>query len=97
MLPCAPVRDVAEALASDFAAERKIIQSVEHPHWQDMKNVRQPILVDGQVMPRRRAPDLGEDTRALLGELGYDSADLDEMEREGVVASPGPGKANTPD
>ncbi|MBT6442326.1 MAG: CoA transferase [Alphaproteobacteria bacterium] len=97
LLPCAPVRDVAEALASDFAAERKIIQSVDHPHWREMKNVRQPILVDGQVMPRRRAPDLGEDTRALLDELGYDLADIDEMEREGVVASPGPEKSDTPE
>ena len=31
VLPCAPVNDVAGALASGFAAERRIVQEVEHP------------------------------------------------------------------
>ena len=67
VLPCAPVNDVAGALASGFAEQRRIVQEVQHPARGAMRMVRQPITVDGAVMPRSAAPALGADTAAILG------------------------------
>lgn len=84
-LPCAPVYDVAEALASDVARQNRIVQHVAHPTRGEMSLVRQPILMDGEVFPREAAPRLGQDTEALLNELGFSSAEIDQLEDAGTV------------
>ena len=85
VLPCAPVNDVAGALASGFAAERRIVQEVPHPERGTMRMVRQPITVDGAVLPRRAAPALGADTAAILAELGYAPAEIEALAADGTV------------
>ena len=85
VLPCAPVNDVAGALASDFAERRRMVQEVSHPERGTMRMVRQPITVDGAVMPRRAAPALGADTAAILAELGYDTDEIEALEADGTV------------
>lgn len=85
-LPCAPVHDVKAALASDFAQSQEIVQRVAHPAFGDMGMVRQPIRVDGEVVPRRAAPALGADTANILRGLGYSDAEVDALEADGVVA-----------
>ena len=85
VLPCAPVNDVAGALASGFAERRRMIQEVPHPSRGTMRMVRQPITVNGAVMPRRAAPALGADTAAILSELGYDNDEIEALEADGTV------------
>ena len=85
VLPCAPVNDAAGALASDFAERRRMVQEVAHPERGTMRMVRQPITVDGAVMPRNAAPALGADTAAILSELGYDSDEIEALEADGTI------------
>ena len=85
VLPCAPVNDVAGALASDFAERRRMVQEVAHPERGTMRMVRQPITVDGAVMPRRAAPALGADTAAILAELGYEAKEIEALEADGTI------------
>ena len=85
VLPCAPVNDVAGALASGFARRRAIVQEVPHPQRGTMRMVRQPITVDGAVMPRSAARALGADTAAILAELGYDTREIEALEADGTV------------
>jgi len=85
-LPCAPVNDVESALTGDFAASQKSVQSVEHPHWGEVKMVRQPILINGQVAPRRAAPALGADTADILLEAGYSEEEISALEVENVIS-----------
>jgi succinate--hydroxymethylglutarate CoA-transferase len=84
-LPCAPVNDVKAALASDFAASQRSVQSVPHPTRGEIKMVRQPILVDGEVTPRRAARALGADTAEILKQAGYSEAEIDALEADNVV------------
>lgn len=84
-LPCAPVNDVKAALASDFAASQRSVQSVPHPTRGEIKMVRQPILVDGEVTPRRAARALGADTAEILKQAGYSEAEIDALEADNVI------------
>lgn len=85
VLPCAPVYDVKGALAGAFTEERHMVQSVDHPKRGDMRMVRQPILVNGDIMPRNAAPALGADTDAVLHELGLAEAEIEALEASGVI------------
>jgi len=85
VLPCAPVYDVKGALANRFAGEREIVQSVPHPKRGEMRIVRQPIKVNGAIMPRKAAPALGADTDDVLHELGLNNSEIDALEASGVI------------
>lgn len=85
-LPCAPVNDVKAALASDFAAALQSVQTVPHPVRGEVRMVRQPILIDGEVAPRRAARALGADTAEILADAGYSKAEIAALEAEGVIA-----------
>jgi crotonobetainyl-CoA:carnitine CoA-transferase CaiB-like acyl-CoA transferase len=51
--------------------------------------VNHPLRYDGEVPPLRRlALRLGEDTRAVLSELGYRAAEIDDLIARRVVAAP---------
>lgn len=78
-LPCAPVYNVREALASDVAGETRSVQSVAHPTRGEIRMVRQAILVDGEVVSRVAAPALGENTTEILEELGYVPSEIAQL------------------
>lgn len=84
-LPCAPVYTVREALASRVAADAKSVQIVPHPTRGTIRMVRQPVLVDGEVVPRVAAPALGADTTDVLAELGYSAAEISKLIDGGTV------------
>jgi crotonobetainyl-CoA:carnitine CoA-transferase CaiB-like acyl-CoA transferase len=83
-VPCAPVNDLRQALESPFLAERGGVQRLDHPDRPDLKLLASPIRA-GAEMPNRPAPKLGQDTDALLEELGYDRAAIDDLRAEGVI------------
>ncbi len=48
-----------------------------------------PIALDGERLPVRQGPPaLGEHTRALLAELGYEAAQIEALHADGVVGVP---------
>jgi crotonobetainyl-CoA:carnitine CoA-transferase CaiB-like acyl-CoA transferase len=85
-VPCGPINDVAGALADVQAAERGVVQEVEHPELGTVRQVGSPLRVSGEQVPLRRGPFLGEHTRELLGEVcGYSAERLDELARSGAL------------
>jgi crotonobetainyl-CoA:carnitine CoA-transferase CaiB-like acyl-CoA transferase len=71
-VPVAPVNDVKQALDNPFVAEQERVFDFEHPEHGKIRGVASPVRLDGAAeLPTRAAPRLGEDTNALLEELGY--------------------------
>jgi crotonobetainyl-CoA:carnitine CoA-transferase CaiB-like acyl-CoA transferase len=83
-VPCAPVNDLRAALESPFFAERGGVQRLDHPDRPDLELLASPIRAGAEV-PNRPAPKLGQDTDALLQELGYDPAAIEDLRAEGVI------------
>ena len=84
-LPCAPVNNIGEALKNDFISNQKIIQNVPREKTKSLKMVRQPILIDSEIAPRKPAPKLGADTHKILSNLGYSEMEIDTLKKEGVI------------
>ena len=83
-VPCAPVHDLRQALENPFLAERAGVQRLDHPDRPDLKLLASPIRT-GAVVPNRPAPKLGQDTDALLEELGYEPAAIEDLRTQGVI------------
>lgn len=83
-VPCAPVYDLREALDNPFLAERDGVQILDHPDKPGFKLLASPIRMGAEV-PNRPAPKLGQDSEALLEELGYDRAAIDDLHERGVI------------
>ena len=84
-VPVAAVYDLAQALASPFAAERRAVQSFDHPARKDFRTVASPIRIDGAVRTPRAGAALGADTDDILMELGYDTEAIAAFRSRGVV------------
>ncbi|MDP1961001.1 MAG: CoA transferase, partial [Reyranella sp.] len=68
-VPFGPVNSVLEALDNPFVAEVAMRDRVDHPDRpQGLSMLAMPVKIDGQRMPGRRAPKLGEHTAALLAD-----------------------------
>jgi crotonobetainyl-CoA:carnitine CoA-transferase CaiB-like acyl-CoA transferase len=86
-VPIAPVYDVRQALDNPFVAEQQLVLDFEHPEHGNIRGVASPVRVDGgDTQPRRAAPRLGEDTDALLEELGYAPHAIGALREQAAVA-----------
>lgn len=66
-VPVAPVYDVARALDNPFAEETGMVDRVAHPDApRGLRMLACPIRINGQRMPGKRAPKLGEHTEHYL-------------------------------
>ena len=86
-VPIAPVYDVRQALDNPFVAEQQLVLDFEHAEHGNIRGVASPVRVDGgDTQPRRAAPRLGEDTDALLEELGYAPHAIGALRDQAAVA-----------
>ena len=83
-VPCAPVNDIAGAVADPQTAARDLIAETEHPVLGTVRQIRSPLRVDGRLTELRPAPRRGEHTREVLVACGYDDAEVDRLAATGV-------------
>ncbi len=85
-VPCAPVLTRHEVYAHPQVEANGVIVTTEHPQAGRIRQARTPARFSatptGAPLPARR---LGEDTRSVLAEAGYDSDAIDAMLAEGIA------------
>lgn len=85
-IPAAPHHTIDEAAEMDHLHYRDTFVDVDHPRFGSVTLTASPLSIEGESPGvRRHAPFLGEHSREVLIELGYDEADLARLEREGVL------------
>ncbi len=82
-IPVAPILDVAAALDNPYVERVGMVQTIDHPQG-PQRVLRNPVKLDGQRLEGAACPPLNADARALLAELGYDAARIDELLGEGA-------------
>jgi crotonobetainyl-CoA:carnitine CoA-transferase CaiB-like acyl-CoA transferase len=73
-VPCAPVRELSDALDVELLEQRDMLASYEHPRLGTVRGVGLPLQVSGFTPSYRASPALGADAAGLLAELGFDES-----------------------
>jgi succinate---hydroxymethylglutarate CoA-transferase len=84
-VPASPVLDVKDALDNPFVAERGSIQTLHHPKAGDFRLLTSPVRVNGEALPNRPAPELGQDTQEILTRAGFDATQIQALRDVGII------------
>ncbi|MFH0751038.1 MAG: CoA transferase [Chloroflexota bacterium] len=85
-VPAGPINDLATAFASPQVAARGLLAEVEHPVLGKLRQVGPPFELHATPASVRTAPPLlGEQTDAILAELGYAAQEVARLRGEGTV------------
>ena len=85
-VPCGPVRAVDEVLADPQLAAREMVQHVDHATAGSIPLLGIPIKLSATPGAIRRAPPtLGQDTVAVLLELGFGGEEIDALRASGAI------------
>jgi crotonobetainyl-CoA:carnitine CoA-transferase CaiB-like acyl-CoA transferase len=79
------VQHVGELKDDRQVQANNYMQTVEHTDGAKMQMVSVPMQFDGAALTARPAPKLGEDSDAILADLGYDEAKMLALKVAGVV------------
>ena len=85
--PCAPVRDLSDALAIEPLQRRGMLAAYSHPDLGAVRSVGVPLQVSGFNPRYRAAPALGADAAELLGALDYDAQDIAALAAAGAFGA----------
>jgi crotonobetainyl-CoA:carnitine CoA-transferase CaiB-like acyl-CoA transferase len=87
-VPAGPVLDLGEMFAHPQVEALGIAQPIEHPEHDTAAVVGQPLTFGdgmGGRGVRHRAPSLGEQTNAILTELGRTSSDIESLRARHII------------
>ena len=62
-----------------------MVKDLPHPAQEGYRVLANPIKLDGERLPSRRAPQLGEHPEPVLRELGYDPAAIANLQADGAA------------
>lgn len=88
-VPCAPLQDFGQAFTDPHLLARNYFWDAPHTTAGTVRQLGSPMRFSGTPTRRdRAAPLLGEDSTAVLAELGYDAAAVRGMLEQKVVGVP---------
>lgn len=86
-VPCSPINDLPALIAHPHTRQSDILLSYDKPGVGALNGVAQPVRFSGR---RRKAglppPNLGQNSREILAELGLTAAEIDDMINRGIVS-----------
>jgi crotonobetainyl-CoA:carnitine CoA-transferase CaiB-like acyl-CoA transferase len=85
-VPCGPINDLAAVFADPQVQARGVQFALPHPSGGTAPQVANPIRLSATPVDYRRAPPtLGQDTDAVLRELGRSDSEIAELRQKGVI------------
>jgi len=85
LMPIAPVYGLDQALDNPWLDTIGMRETISHPDRAEMDVLSSPIKVNGERLPNRAGPLLGQDSDDILGEIGYDADAISNLRANGVV------------
>jgi formyl-CoA transferase len=88
-VPCAPIQDFGQVFNDPSLVDRDYFWDATHPTLGKVRQLGSPMRFSATPVRRDNAgPRLGEDSVALLTELGYSDNQSDELLRRRVIGAP---------
>ncbi|MSO35860.1 MAG: CoA transferase [Acidobacteria bacterium] len=85
-IPCGPILNYEDALATPQAVAREMTLEVDHPTLGRLRTIGTPIKMSATPLdPHRRAPMLGEHTDDVLANAGYSNDEIEQLRYAGAV------------
>ncbi len=85
-IPCSPLHTLGELSAHPHTQASGMIYEYEHPQLGAFRSVAQPVRFNGERTALRQPPPmLGQHTAEVLGQLGFDAAQIEAMAQAGTV------------
>lgn len=88
-VPCAPLQDFGQSFNDPHLLARGFFWDAPHPTLDKVRQLGSPMrFSDSKVRREKAGPRLGEDTRAVLQELGVSDQEIDGLMRDRILAEP---------
>jgi formyl-CoA transferase len=85
-VPCGPIYRMDQMFADPQVQHLAMDKTVEHPRLGPLRLVAQPFTLSGAPSELRcAAPDAGQHTVEILGELGYDAEAIENLRRAHAI------------
>ena len=85
-VPCGPIYSMDEVFADPQVQHLQCAVSVEHPKLGNIKLVSQPVTLSRTPATITSAtPELGQDSAAILSELGYTDAEIIQLRERKII------------
>ena len=85
-VPAGPIYKMAEVFADPQVIDQEMVLTQHHPGHGDVRMLGFPIkFTEAPCRLRRPAPEIGGDTEAVLGELGYSAAEIGRLRATGAA------------
>lgn len=86
-VPAGVIRDVPAALEDARTDARGMVTTVRHPAAGDLRMVGNAVKLESLGMDPGYAPPpgTGEHTAAILAEVGYTAAEVDDLRKQGII------------